>query len=161
EPRLVLFRYQPGSESTEQREQGFLDVVKERQARGAKARVIDDKTYAQDTVQKAQREARGLLNNHPDGIDGLLAVNESAAHGMLNALREKELAGKVVLVGFDSSAPLLDALRKGDVAALVVQDPYRMGYLGLWYAVMDLEGYDTSRGERDVWTGEYLLTAQN
>ena len=72
------------------------------------------------------------------GIDGILAVNESAAGGMLNAMRSQKLTKTIHLIGFDSSEPLLQAVREGDVDGLIVQDPYQMGYLGVWTLVKHL-----------------------
>ncbi len=107
-------------------------------------------------------EAGQLLTNLRDqGIDGIFAVNESAAQGMLNALRTKRMNKQVKLVGFDSSEPLLQAVRDGDVDTLIVQDPYYMGYMGVWTAVHHLEGDDVRQGQLDLTTGEYPLNKGN
>ncbi len=167
-PRLVLFRYAPGSESTEQREQGFLDVVNktiaDRKKDGKPApEIIEDKVYAGSTVESAEAAAGTMLTRlEGKGIDGIFAVNESSATGLLNAMRSHSLTGKVRLVAFDISAPLRDAIENGEVDATVVQDPYRMGYLGVWYLVQQLEGYNVQPdGKKDVSTGEYLVTKEN
>jgi ribose transport system substrate-binding protein len=166
-PQLVLFRYAPGSESTEQREQGFLDhvnqeIAKQKQAGQPTIQLVSTDKYAGATVETAEREAGPLLNQLRDrGLDGIFAVNESATSGMVNALRSIGLNKKVRLMGFDSSEPLLQAVREGDVDGLIVQDPYRMGYLGVWIMVKHLDGYDVSKDGKDLSTGEYVLTAQN
>jgi ribose transport system substrate-binding protein len=163
-PKLILFRYAPGSESTEKREKGFEDYIAEQEKDGkVKVNWLSKDKYAGATVDSAQKEATPLLNNLRDQeIDGIFAPNESSASGMLNALRSLKMNGKVKLVGFDSSEFLLNALRDGDVDGLVVQDPYRMGYLGVWTLVMHLEGYDVAPGGKKVQsTGEYLVTRDN
>ena len=163
DPRLVLFRYQVGSESTEQREEGFLGRVQRfNEKDGKKIKVVSDNVYAGATVESAEKEAGPLLNKlGADGADGIFAVNESATSGMLNALRSQKLNKKIRLVGFDSSAPLLQAVREGDVDGLVVQDPYRMGYLGVWTLVQHLRGYDVNRDHEPLGTGEFYLTKGN
>jgi ribose transport system substrate-binding protein len=161
EPKLVLFRYAPGSESTEQREAGFLDYVEEQQKAGKKITLLSKDTYAGATVETAQKEAGPLLTKWRDQVDGIFAVNESAATGMLVALRTKQLNKQVMLVGFDSSEPLLQAVRDGDVDTLIVQDPYYMGYMGVWTVVMYLEGHDVRQGQLDLTTGEYTLNKSN
>jgi len=162
EPRVVLFRYAPGSESTEQRENGFLDYVKEVNDNKQTVTLVSSDKYAGPTVETAEKEAGPLLAQQgADGIDGIFAVNESATSGMLNALRKQRLNGKIHLVGFDSSEPLLQAVREKDVDGLVVQDPYRMGYLGVWVLVQALEGFDVSEGGLDLGTGEVFLTLDN
>ncbi len=162
--KVILFRYQVGSESTEQREDGFLDAVKEFNKKNDKEQVeiVSKDTYAGATADTAKKEAGPLLGQFQDRVvDGIFAVNESATFGMLNALREKKLNRKIILVGFDSSEPLVQALREGDVAGLVIQDPYRMGYLGVWNVVMALEGYDVSADGKVQSTGEAFLTRDN
>ena len=58
EPRLVLFRYQPGSESTDQREDGFLQRIKKyNKEEGKKIKIISDDKYAGPTVETAEKEA--------------------------------------------------------------------------------------------------------
>jgi ribose transport system substrate-binding protein len=167
-PRLVLFRYQVGSESTEQREKGFEDYVNsviEEQKKAGKPTItwVSTDHYAGATQDSAMKEATPMLNRLRDKqIDGIFAPNESSAAGMLNSLRSLQMNKKVKLVGFDSSAPLVDALRDGDVEALILQDPYRMGYLGVWTLVYALEGYDVCPGGKRVQsTGEYVVTKAN
>jgi ribose transport system substrate-binding protein len=168
-PRLVLFRYAPGSESTEQREQGFLDhvnkVIDGRKKAGKPApEVIEDKVYAGPTVESASSAAGPMLQRLKDkgAIDGIFAVNESSATGLLNALRTAGLSKQVRVVAFDISDPLQRAVEHDEVDGTVVQDPYRMGYLGVWYLVQHLEGFDAaSDGTKDVSTGEYLVTKDN
>ncbi len=101
------------------------------------------------------------LIQYKDKLDGVFAVNESATSGLLNAMRSQGLNKKIHLMGFDSAEPLLDAVEQGDVDGLIVQDPYRMGYLGVWTMVRHLEGDDVSAGGKNLYTGEYLLTKDN
>lgn len=160
EPKIILFRYAVGSESTEQREKGFEDYVAE-QEKGGKVKVtwLSKTEYLGATVDSAQKAALPVLNNKSgDGIDGIFAPNESSATGVLNALRSLGLVGKVRLVGFDSSGPLLEALGKGELDATVIQDPYRMGYLGVWTLVQKLEGKDVGPVTEQRGTGEYVIT---
>jgi len=162
-PKLYLFPYAPGSESTEQREKGFLDTVKaafEKQKNaGQPAGEVTFGEYAGPTVTSAQsRAAQVLPKIRDEKYDGIFAVNESATSGMLNATRTLGLEGKIALMGFDASAPLLEALRKDEVEGLIVQDPYRMGYLGVWVLVRHLEGDDVSAGGKYLPTGETLVT---
>jgi ribose transport system substrate-binding protein len=161
DPRLVLFRYQVGSESTDQREQGFLDYLKEAKEKGKKFRLVSDNVYAGATVDTAAAAAGPLLSRLGKEVDGIFAPNESSATGMLGVLRSQQLNKKVRLVGFDASEQLLQAVREGDVDALIVQDPYRMGYLGVWTVVQSLEGYDVRGDGKDISTGEYVLTKDN
>jgi ribose transport system substrate-binding protein len=165
-PNLVLFRLQVGSESTEQREQGFLDYVneqieKQKQAGLEPIKLLDTNHWAGSTVDSAQKEAGPLLNACKDRMDGVFAVNESSATGLLNAMRSQKLNGKVRFVAFDSSDQLRQAVRLGDVDGLIVQDPYRMSYLGVWTMVKHLEGYDVSGQGKTLKDRLYLSTGEN
>jgi ribose transport system substrate-binding protein len=165
-PNIILLRYQVGSESTEKREQGFEDYINkeiERQKEHHEPTItwLSKDKYAGATKDSAQKEAAPLLNNLRDkGIDGIFAPNESSANGVLDALRSLGLNKKVHLMGFDSSAPLLQAVREGDIDGLILQDPYKMGYLGVWTMVQYLEGYDVDPAH-DLGTGEHVITRDN
>ena len=171
-PNLILFRYQVGSESTERREQGFLDYVhrqidKQKKAGQPTISLLSTNKFAGATVDTSEKEAGPLLNAFKEKVDGIFAVNESAATGLLNAMRSQGMARSqgpahpVRFMAFDSSEPLLQAVREGDVDGTVVQDPYRMGYLATWLLVKHLEGYDMSVGGENLSTGEYVVTKAN
>ncbi len=161
EPNLVLFRYQKGSESTEQREQGFLDQVDRERKKGRTINIVSDNQYAGATVDTAEKAAGSMLAGLKDkGVDGIFAVNESATSGLLAALRgQPDIRKHALVMGFDMSNPLLKALREGEVIGLIAQNPYCMGYLGVWNVVQYIEGYDVSAGGKYLSTGEVVLTA--
>jgi len=148
--RVLMLRYQEGSASTTQREQGFVDALEGAGGIG----VIDPQRYAGATRDSAQAAAENLLAANP-GLSGVFCPNESSTYGMLLALRAANLAGKVKLVGFDSSQGLVDALRTGDIDALVVQDPMKMGYLGVKAAVAHIRGESV---QPQIDTGVAIIT---
>jgi ribose transport system substrate-binding protein len=174
-PKVVLFRYAIGSESTEQRENGFLDVIREEAARQTAAgekpvELASDSKYAGATKDSAMREASPLLNQFRDAagnptIDGIFCCNESSAAGMLDSLRSLELERKVKLVGFDAGEPLMQAVADGTIDALILQDPYRMGYLGTWTLVQYLPPRNnevvTHPDPHYLSTGEFVITKEN
>lgn len=166
EPRIVMLRYQVGSESTDQREKGFEDVInqyiQENHLDPAKVWLSSDK-YAGATKDSAQREAAPLVNRLRDQIDGIFCPNESSTMGMLQVLRNLGLAGKIRLMGFDSSEALQQAIRDGEVDGLILQDPYMMGYLSVWALVHHLAGYDVNAGGQEMvlGTGEHVITKAN
>jgi len=133
--KVLLLRYQEGSASTVQREQGFTDTL----AKHEGIELVDPKRYAGATRDTAQQASENLLTAY-DHVDGIFCPNESSTFGMLLALRARGLAGKIRFVGFDSSVGLVEALRKDEIDGLVVQNPMRMGYLGVKSAVDHLDG---------------------
>jgi ribose transport system substrate-binding protein len=163
-PNLVLLRYQAGSESTDQREQGFIEYVEKIKKESQPGITwLSNDQYAGATKDSAMQKATPLLNGLRDkGIDGIFAPNESSASGTLQALRSLKMNKTLRFVGFDSSEPLLQALKEGDIDGLIVQDPYKMGYLGVWTLVQYLEGYNVSPdGKKERGTGENLVTKAN
>jgi ribose transport system substrate-binding protein len=74
---------------------------------------------------------------------------------MLRVLQANGWAGKVTFVGFDASDNLVAALRKGEIEALVIQDPVKMGYLGVKTMVQHLRG---EKVERRIDTGVGVAT---
>ena len=129
--KVAMLRYAEGSASTTEREQGFLDAVMK--AKGIE--VVSSNQYGGATTETAYKASENLLAPHKTaegiGIDGIFACNESTTFGMLRALQDAKLAGKVKFIGFDSSEKLVDALGKKELNALVLQDPMNMGYLGV------------------------------
>lgn len=135
---VVLLRYAVGSSSTEEREAGFLEVM----AKDFPAiRLLSTDQHAGATRDSAKRVAETLLARYGTEVNGVFASNESAASGMLLALRDAGLAGgKVKFVAFDSGETLNAGLQAGDVQGFVVQNPLNMGYLGLKTVVAVLRG---------------------
>lgn len=134
--RILLIRYLEGSESTTQREQGFLDTIT-KDVPGVY--ILAQDQYAGATTETAYQLAENLLGRFPD-IQGLFCPNESSTFGTLRALQESRLAGNVKFVGFDSSPKLVQALRDGHIHGLVLQNPVKIGYLGVVQLVRHLRG---------------------
>ncbi|MBN2266457.1 MAG: substrate-binding domain-containing protein, partial [Candidatus Aminicenantes bacterium] len=113
--------------------------------------------YAGATTETAYQLAENLISRFPD-VDGVFAPNESSTFGTLRALQESRLAGRVVFVGFDSSPKLVQGLRDGEIQGLVLQDPDKMGYLGVKTMVAHLRGEPV---EKVIDTGVVLATREN
>ncbi|HLX62143.1 MAG TPA: substrate-binding domain-containing protein [Planctomycetota bacterium] len=137
---VLLFKYAPGSASTQDREDGFRDEIKKSYPN---IKIIQEK-YAGATREDALRSANELLAANPK-FDGVFACNESSAVGMLQALREKGLAGKVKYVGYDTAKVLLEAVENGEMVAVAAQNPYEIGKDGVTQAVNALEGKPIDR----------------
>ncbi|MDC0746162.1 ABC transporter substrate-binding protein [Polyangium mundeleinium] len=125
--KIAVLRYQEGSASTQKREEGFLEAIRKM----PEIKIVSDNQYGGATTESAFEKAESLLaaqNAGSGGVDGVFCPNESTTFGMLLALRKAGLAGKIKFVGFDASEKLVGALRDGHVDALVVQDPFKIGY---------------------------------
>jgi ribose transport system substrate-binding protein len=153
--RVVMLRCQAGSASSDAREAGFLAVMK---AEFPGIELLSTDQYGGVTTETAFRAAQNLFNRFGAKMDGIFASNESTANGVLLALREAGLAGKVRFVAFDVNDHLVEALIKGDVHGLVAQDPVKMGYLGVLTAVAALRHEKVAAS---VDTGVLIVTREN
>ena len=153
--RVLLLRYQEGSQSTTAREEGFLSRLKSDWP-GLELVVADQ--YAGPTVDTAKRASENLLNRHGREIEGVFVVNETSSGGMLLALQDAGLAGRVKLVGFDGTPALVAAMRAGHLHAFVLQNPFRMAALGVETLVDHLLG---NAVPKRVDTGVIVVTPSN
>ncbi|MET0591649.1 MAG: substrate-binding domain-containing protein [Polyangiaceae bacterium] len=127
---VVVLRYNEGSASTANRENGFLDGIKKH----ANIKVKSDNQYGGATTETAHQASENLLSAMQagqGGVDGIFCPNESTTFGMLLALEQTGLVGKVKFVGFDASPKLVEAVRQGHLDGLVLQNPFQMGYLAV------------------------------
>jgi ribose transport system substrate-binding protein len=154
EGQIFLIRYQEGSASTTKRESGFLETLTT-EFPEVSLLVQDQHTGA--TTESAFQLAENLLGRFPE-VDGIFCPNESSTFGVLRALQESGLAGTVKFVGFDSSPKLVQALQQEQIHALVLQNPLKMGYLGVKQIVYYLRGHEI---ESLIDTGVYLVTREN
>lgn len=154
---LVVLRYQEGSASTQNREKGFLDAVKEK----PELKVITDNQYGGATTESAFAKSESLLIAHKaqtGAVSGVFTPNESTTFGMLQAMKTSGVNKKVKLIGFDSSDKLVTALKEGDIEGLVVQNPFNMGYLAVKTMTEHLRGRPV---EKRIDTGARFVQKAN
>ena len=151
--KVVLLRYAEGSASTQAREDGFLEAIH----RFPGIVVTVDNRYGGATISTAQDAAMNLIDKLREA-DGIFCPNESTTQGMLLALRQTGLARHKKFVGFDATPALLSALERGEIEALVAQNPTKMGYLGVKTAVAALHG---QKVDTHIDTGCALVTKAN
>jgi ribose transport system substrate-binding protein len=155
--KVIMMRYVEGSASTAQREQGFLDSMKQH----PEIEVVSSNQHGGATTESAFQSAENLLaatKAAEGGVDGVFCVAEATTLGMLLALRKVNMAGKIKFVGFDVSSKLLEGMRKSELDALVVQDPFKMGYLSVKMMAQHIQG---EKIEKFVDTGVHLVTKAN
>ncbi len=154
---VVVLRYSEGSASTTERENGFIE-----RASAAGLKVVSAEQFAGVTVESAQKAGENMISRFKKGdglsIQGIFCPNESSAFGMLRALQDSGLAGKVKFFGFDSSAKLIEGLNASQIDGLVVQNPRMMGYLTVKAMVDKLRGGTV---EKRIDTGAVLVTNEN
>ena len=155
--RVIMLRYAEGSASTMAREEGFMQAVKD-----AGLQVVSEEQHGGATRESAQSASENLLARFKKGdgleVDGIFCPNESTTFGMLRALQNAKLAGKVKFVGFDSSKELVAAVEAGEIEGLVIQNPFKMGYEAVTKMVAHLKKEDV---QAKIDTGATLVDKAN
>jgi ribose transport system substrate-binding protein len=154
---VVMMRLHEGSASTTDREQGFMEAI----AAFPGITVVSSNQYAGALAEGAYRVGENLLasTRAADGrVQGIFTPNESTTFGMLRAIENAGLAGKIRFVGFDSSDKLVQALKDGHIDGLVLQNPFAMGYIGVKTLIAHIHG---QKVEKFIDTGAAVVTLKN
>ena len=156
EDRLVLglINYDLGSRNGQEREQGLREEL----ARSDRVGEIYTLNVLAE-VGDAREKTMELLREHPE-INVVVGFNEPTAVGAAQAVDRLGLGGTVDVVGFDSNVETVDLMQTGVVSALIVQNPYAMGYLGV-EAACDLLGGETFDPEALLDTATQIVTREN
>ena len=150
--KVIVVKFMPGSGSTTNRENGFIDTI-EKEFTGIE--IVDTK-YGMATVETALQAAEDLLTKHAE-LDGLYACNAGTSVGSAQALQSQGRTKDIKMVGFDAEETLIDKLRSGVIDSLVVQDPYKMGYIGVKTLVDKIKGKEVPKL---IDTGVELITVE-
>lgn len=137
--QVILTKFVQNSASTDARAQGFKETLEKE---FPEIRIAAEQ-YTLGTVEDSRQKTVDMLMRNK-GVTGLFAVNQPTTVGAYKALQNQELLGKVKMVGFDSDPVLLEGIESGGVEALVVQNPYAIGYEGVKIVVEAIEGKEVS-----------------
>lgn len=143
-----------GTRNGQEREEGLREVLE------SDPRVTGIyRVNVEATPEAAGIGVQILLNDHPE-IDVLVGLNEMLAVGTARAVDNMNLSDSIRVVGFDTNVECVEFMRHGVVSALIAQNPYAMGYLGVEYAWKVLQG---EHFDNDVWidTSTTIITRKN
>jgi ribose transport system substrate-binding protein len=132
---VAVMGHAPGSFSTMDRERGFTETLA-KEFPGI--RVVATQFSMADPA-KGMAAAENILTAHPE-LSGMFASSEPSSVGVARAIRARGLAGKVKFVAFDSTEGLKADEKAGVIQALVVQDPYKIGYEAVRTLCVKLDG---------------------
>ena len=151
---VLVLRYAEGSASTVAREAGFLKTLAEKYPG---LRIVSSNRYGGATTESAYAASENLLSTYAS-VQGIFCPNESTTFGMLRALDAAGRSSRIRFVGFDASQKLVEALGQGKIDGLVVQNPFRMGELGVHAIIDAIAGRSV---EPRVDTGATMVTRDN
>ena len=115
------------------RRDGFVDRIK---SAYPKIKIVSIQYGAGDQL-KSTEVTKSILQAYPK-LKGAFGTNEGSAIGVLNGA--KEMKRKVVIIGFDSGKQQKDAIRDGQMAGAITQNPVGIGYKTVEAAVKALKG---------------------
>jgi len=140
---VAFIPFQQGTVTNEQREKGFKNGLKQH----PELELVAEQS-SQSDYNKALQVTEDILTANPN-LDAIFAANEPGVLGAAEAVRQAGKAGDIVIIGWDASSEEVQGVRDGVISALVVQNPFRMGYDGTNAAVKviregaKVEGQDT------------------
>jgi ribose transport system substrate-binding protein len=151
--KVVILQGVPGQPNIMDREKGFFETM----ANYKGIRIIEKDAYARNTIDDAMDASLKIASKLKEA-DGIFCAYEQSTMGMLLALQRTGLAGKVKFIGFDTPAQAVEAIEKGEIDALVAQDPARMGYLSVKAMADYLRG---KKVEPMIDAGVQIITREN
>ena len=149
---IGIVNFDKNSANGQQREAGFCDRVKQ----DAHATIIET-INVKSTIEDAKNDTIQLLEDHPE-INVIVTFNEWTSLGVGYAIQEMGVKDRVFVIAFDSNIVSVGMLETGEVDALIVQNPYAMGYLGV-EAANNLINDQTVQSQVD--TATTLVTKDN
>lgn len=133
--KVGMVMQKPGGMSTVLRERGFDATI----AKEFPHIQVVARQYGMADPARSRDAAEDILTAHPD-LAGIFASSEAASLGSIQAIKNRNLSGNVKLVTFDFSKAHVEALKDGTINAMLVQDPFRIGYEAVKSLVEKLSG---------------------
>lgn len=150
---IGLVNYDKNSANGQQREEGFRDRVGEEE----RSNIVETINVI-STIEDAKQGTIELLERHPE-INTIATFNEWTSLGVGEAIKELGLADEISVIAFDNNAVTVGMLETGEVDALIVQNQYAMGYLGVEAAYNLIHNIPID--DTDVDTSTTLVTKEN
>ncbi len=150
--KVITLDHAPTNDNGQTRRKGF-----ETRSAELGLEVLKEQPVARLTFDDSRKAMEDLLVSEPD-VKGVFAFNQLVLQGAYQALEQAGKAGQVKLVGFDLDPVSYQMVKDGKIDALVIQDPFRMGYEGMNTVVTKLEGGEV---KDFVGLGTKLLTKAN
>jgi len=117
------------------REKGFRDAIK----KDGEYTILDTR-YTTGDITMTQEAAEAFIKENPNLV-GLFGTSETTTIGVGNAIKASNK--NIVGIGFDITKTIQEMIDAGYIKAVMVQNPYTMGYLGMAEAFAALNGYNT------------------
>jgi ribose transport system substrate-binding protein len=138
---VVAIDNDPGFPISEARVKGFNDAI----AKYPGIKNLGVK-YSHNEVAEAANIVSTTAGSNPD-LAGVYAAETNNTEGAITGVREAKKEGKIDIVGYDTSDPIVQALRDGKVQGVIVQYPYGEGQKGIETLVKAIDGGQVTRNQ--------------
>ncbi|MGX7107966.1 ribose ABC transporter substrate-binding protein RbsB [Facklamia miroungae] len=128
--KVIQLEGVPGASATNERGEGFEEGAKD------KLDIIASQS-ANFNRSEGLTVMENLLQAHPD-VKAVFAQNDEMALGAIEAIKAAGLEEDVLVVGFDGNDDGLEAVKEGELAATIAQQPKEMGRLAVEAAINHL-----------------------
>lgn len=135
EGKVALVVHDQTSVTGVDRRDGFIEYMEKNEP---KITVVDTQYGGGDQAKSADL-AKAIIAANPD-LKGIYGSNEGSAIGVVQAVKELDMAGKLTIVGFDSGKAQIDAINDGLMAGAITQNPVGIGYETVKAAVEAIKG---------------------
>lgn len=153
EGKIAMIVHDQTSVTGVSRRDGFKKQIEEKYPN---IQIVDIQYGAGDHL-KSTDLAKAIMQAHPD-LKGFFGANEGSAIGVINAVAEMKMEGKITVIGFDSGKQQIDAIKNGTMAGAITQNPVGIGYETVKAAVAAIKG---EKLEPVIDTGFYWYDKNN
>jgi ribose transport system substrate-binding protein len=126
----------PGRDIIQQRQDGFKAGI----AANVKVKIAASQV-ANLSKEEGQTVAENIIQANP-GLKLIWGASDTMALGALEALKTRDLQGKVMLGGFDGTPDAFAAIKDGTMSFTIDQVPYEMGAVSIALAYQIASGKD-------------------
>lgn len=150
---IGIVNFDQNTRNGQKREEGFRDTIRE-----SGAGSVIESIHVRSSTVEAKEQTVDMINRHPD-LNAVVTFNEWTSLGVGYAIQELGKGETIRAVAFDSNIVSVGMLESGDVDALIVQNPYAMGYLAVERAYELLSGKKPK--EAVTTTESFAVTKEN
>ncbi len=148
-----IVNYTEATDNGKRREEGFKKVLSENENAGVAACVVTE-----SNTQSAKSAAVSMIKENPQ-INVIVGFNEWMTLGIGEAIKELKAGDRIKAIGFDSNVNSVEMLETGEMDALIVQNPFAMGYLGVKNADLLVKGEKFP--DENIYTAVAVVTEEN
>jgi ribose transport system substrate-binding protein len=132
--KVYVSNVKPGISTTDQREEGFKDEIKQH----AEIQVMETQ-FNDDDANKAASQLQAVFARNPD-LAGVFGANLFSAVGAANGVKQAGQSGKIKVAAFDAPKSIVNDLKSGTVDIAIAQHPAEIGWFGVMAAYAHLTG---------------------